>query len=155
MAFCSHCGAQVDEGAAFCPSCGAPVGNGPRHAEPALDPNDVAQNRGISVLSYLGPLVFIPLFARKNSPYAQFHAKQGVTMFAFWVAAAILNSLLGLIRVTRVGILTVYTTIPWYISILRYGISAFVTVLAIIGIVNAAKGQAKELPIIGGIHIVK
>ena len=106
MAFCSHCGAQVDEGAAFCPSCGAPVGNGPRPTEPALDPNDVAQNRGISVLSYLGPLVFIPLFARKNSPYAQFHAKQGVTMFAFWVAAAILNSLLGLIRVTRVGILT-------------------------------------------------
>ena len=48
MAFCSHCGAQVDEGAAFCPSCGAPVGNGPRPAEPALDPNDVAQNRGIS-----------------------------------------------------------------------------------------------------------
>lgn len=76
MAFCSHCGAQVDEGAAFCPSCGAPVGNGPRPAEPAFDPNDVAQNRGISVLSYLGPLVFIPLFARKNSPYAQFHADQ-------------------------------------------------------------------------------
>jgi len=32
MAFCSHCGAQVDEGAAFCPSCGAPVGDGPRPA---------------------------------------------------------------------------------------------------------------------------
>ena len=150
MAFCSHCGAQVDDSAAFCPSCGAPVGNGPRPAEPAYDPNDVAQNRGISVLSYLGPLVFIPLF-----PYAQFHAKQGVTMFAFWVAATILNSLLGLIRVTRVGIFTVYTAVPWYISTLRYGISAFVTVLAIIGIINAAKGRAKELPIIGGIHIVK
>lgn len=155
MAYCSHCGAQVEDSASFCPSCGAPLNRGPKVAEPTFDPNDIAQNRGLAVLSYLGPLVFIPLFARKNSPYAQFHAKQGFTLFVFWVAASVLNYLLGLIRVTHIGVFGIYSGVPWYIATLRYGISALVTVFAVIGIVNAARGRAKELPVIGGIHFLK
>ena len=35
----------------------------------------------MGVLAYLGILVLIPLLAAKDSKFAQFHAKQGLTLF--------------------------------------------------------------------------
>ena len=44
---------------------------------------------------------------------------------------------------------------PWYINLLIFIIGIPIIVLTIMGIVNAAKGHAKELPIIGKIQIIK
>lgn len=37
-----------------------------------FDPMDIARNKGMAVLSYLGLLFLIPLLASKDSPFAQF-----------------------------------------------------------------------------------
>ena len=181
MAFCSKCGTEIAEGVAFCPNCGTPTAAPAQPAAPeapvekaapaenfagkvaalndtpdvtgTMDAADINANKGISVLSYIGPLVFVPLFARKNSPYAQYHAKQGFNLFVVDVAVWIVTTLLGLIKVTKTkeiwGIPYEVRTTPWFISLIGWVLSIIICVLAIIGIVNAAKGKAKELPIIG------
>ena len=126
-----------------------------------FDPKDIEENKGISVLSYIGPLVFVPMFARKDSRYARFHASQGLTLFiisaAYSVTQMILTFILGLI-------------FPWKWTYGLYGGRGFIynaltailglvwipiVIMAIIGIVNAASGKAKELPVIGKFKFLK
>ncbi|NLA05547.1 MAG: hypothetical protein GX881_07535, partial [Firmicutes bacterium] len=82
-------------------------------------------------LAYLGILFLIPLLAKKDSPYSQFHAKQGIVLFIGWVAATVINviPILGQIVFVIAGL--------------------FFFVLFIIGVINALSGKAKELPLIG------
>ena len=57
-----------------------------------FDPKDVADNKVIAALSYIGILVFVPLLLKKDSKFAHEHAKQGLVMlivaiigsFVFW-----------------------------------------------------------------------
>ena len=155
MVYCRHCGAQMDDNAAYCPKCGAAANPEAKQAVP-LESNDIADNKAISILSYLGPLVFIPLFARKNSPFAQFHAKQGVTLLALNILCTIVNSLLGMIQFTRGSFFGGFVTyVPWYIQAVRYSLSACVIALAVFGIIHVARGQKKPLPVIGWIKIGK
>lgn len=58
-----------------------------------FDTKDVSDNKVIAALSYIGILVLIPLLAKKDSRFAQEHAKQGLVMliagvigsFVFWI----------------------------------------------------------------------
>ncbi len=95
------------------------------------DSNDIQENKVIAALSYLGILVLVPLLAKKDSPFCQFHAKQGLVLLISWVI---------------IGFVAVIPILGWIVSI--FG-SLFLFVLFILGIVNALGGQAKELPIIG------
>lgn len=184
MSFCSKCGAELNGGGNFCPSCGAPVEKAQRTEQSQqnqqtqsgfgatisslndtpdstvdYDKTDIDQNKLMAALSYLGPLVFIPLFVKKDSPYVQYHAKQGINMFAVWVADVIISILLGFIRVRKIryiwGFPYEYMGTPWFVSMITCLLSLAVAALAIIGIVNALSGKAKQLPIIGGISILK
>ncbi len=92
---------------------------------------DVEENKVIALLSYLGILVLVPLLAKKESPYAQFHAKQGLVLLITWIA---------------IGIITVVPIIGWIIGPIA---SIVLLIFCIIGIINALGGQAKELPLIG------
>lgn len=92
---------------------------------------DIEENKAMALLSYLGLLVLIPLLVKKDSPYTQFHAKQGLALLVAWVAIFII----GMIPI-----------LGWIVSLLG---SILLLVLCIIGIINALNGQAKELPLIG------
>lgn len=119
------------------------------------DPQDIANNKVMAVLSYLGILVLIPWFAAPQSRFARFHAKQGITMFLVQLAYSIISFLLGLIKTPHYYYFIEYMATPWYINLLIFIIGIPIIVLTIMGIVNAAKGRAKELPIIGKIQIMK
>lgn len=95
--------------------------------------NDVDENKGISVLAYISILFLIPMLAKKDSPYAQFHAKQGMVLF-----------ITGVI----IWVLSLIPVIGWFI-IGPLG-TIFIIVLAIMGIINALQGKQKQLPLIGG-----
>lgn len=105
----------------------------------------------MGVLAYLGILVLIPIFAAKESPFARYHANQGLTLCIIEVAWGIVSAILSAIFVAVYvpGILTVLSIIGWLLSI---GFLA----LAIIGIVNVCNKQMKPLPVIGEmLHIIK
>ncbi len=157
MAFCNKCGNQLPDGANNCPSCGTPVG-GTQNAQnfvnnmmntndttSQFDPQDIANNKGMSVLAYIGILFLIPLLACPNSRFARFHTNQGLVLF-----------LLGLAGSVVTGTITIIPFIGWVLGpILGVAVSIFELVLMIMGIINAAQGQAKELPLIGKISLIK
>jgi uncharacterized membrane protein len=97
---------------------------------------DVQANKVMAILAYI--IFFIPLLAAKDSPFAKYHANQGLVLFLIAVGA---NIVLGIIPI-----------IGWVLLPLA-NIAVFV--LAIIGIINAANGHKKPLPLIGGITLLK
>ena len=106
----------------------------------SFHPQDIAQNKVMAILSYIGILVLIPVFAAKNSAYAKFHANQGLILCIAEAAVGLVLGLLGLIP--YVGV--VFRIVMWVCA-----------ALSLIGFVYAILGKAKELPFIGGIYILK
>ena len=113
-----------------------------------FDPNDINQNKIMAILAYFGILVVIPIFAAKESKFARFHANQGLVLFIASVAYKIMLEIIKSIIVSISTGLLIITTI--------LGLTYLVfIVLGIMGIVNAATGKAKELPIIGKFSLLK
>lgn len=100
------------------------------------DPEDVKNNKVMAILAYIGILVLIPILCAKDSKFAKFHANQGLVLFIIEVICGALASV---------------KLIGWIFDIL--GVVA--VIFAIIGIVYAAQGKAKELPVIGNWTILK
>ncbi len=50
-----------------------------------FDKKDIEDNKGVAAISYLFLLCLVPLFLKKDSPYAQAHAKQGLSMCILWL----------------------------------------------------------------------
>ena len=175
MAYCGKCGTKVDEGVKFCPSCGNPMEapapeqqaqqtqqntaqtdfsakfanlNNTADTTAEFDQADITNNKAMGILAYLGPLVFIPMFAAKGSKFARFHANQGLTLFIACAAWSIVYSILNWI------ILAISWRLYFISSIIGLCSLVFL-VLAVLGIVNAANGRAKELPVIGKFKFLK
>ena len=159
MAFCGKCGAQLNDGAKFCPSCGAPTGSEQAQQQTYQQPqqqayapvqSDAQQNKVMGILAYLSWLVIVPWIAAKESPFARYHTNQGLVLaiveIAWWIRSAILTAIAT--AAYSLGFLAVIGVISWILGIVFL-------VFSILGIVNAAKGEMKPLPIIGGIKILK
>lgn len=112
---------------------------------------DVQQNKVMAVLSYIGILVLVPIFAAKESPYAKFHANQGLALLICEVAYNIVVRIIVTILNEALGGRLVVTLINSVLSL----VSIAFLVFAIMGIVNAVNGETKELPIIGQFKILK
>lgn len=172
MATCSQCGSQLDTGAMFCPGCGVkitqererPVTTAATSSSGAAETfqkmmdtkdqttdytqEDIERNKGITVLSYLGFLVLVPLLAAKESKFARFHSNQGLILLLAGVAFGIAYSILS----------SVLLAISWRLFFLLRIVQLMwipFTVLAIIGIFNVVNGKAKELPLIGHFRLIK
>ncbi len=108
------------------------------------DPQDIEQNKLMAVLAYLSWLVLVPLFAAKESKFARFHCNQGIVLaiaeIAVWIAFGILR------RLPLIG---------WLFAIAEGLVTLVCFVFAVIGIINAVNGKAKELPFVGGFRILK
>ena len=109
-----------------------------------FDSEDINKNRVFGIFAYIGWLVLIPIFAAKNSKWARFHANQGLVLAILSTASIIVFYLLSLIPY-----------IGWLFSVLDWIVSIGFTALMVIGIITAATGKAKELPLIGKIKILK
>lgn len=161
MAICKKCGSEIPEGANVCPSCGEPASVSAQAQNIAqnfmdtadstaeFDQSDIEQNKVMCIFAYIWFLFLIPLLAAPNSKFARFHANQGLVLFLANVALGVVFGIL----------MFIFAFIPfagWAInSILGLILSAFSLVFMILGIVNAANGKAKELPLIGKIIIIK
>jgi len=110
---------------------------------PIPDAADVEKNKVFGILAYLGILWLVPLLAAKDSPFARYHTNQGLVLFLGACAAWIVMIILGLVLVF-IPILGVTLMLLLHIALL-----VSILALAIIGIVNAANGVCKPLPVIG------
>lgn len=120
------------------------------------DASDVQENKFLALISYLGYFFFIPMIVKPYSRYLRFHGNQGLTLCLYLIAVSIVNtvitSIIGIAGYSGMGALIAVTIINSIISIIFYG--SFV-LLAAIGIYNAVKGFARELPVIGRIRILR
>ncbi len=110
-----------------------------------FDPQDITNNKVMAILAYFGILVLIPIFAAKESKFARFHANQGLILFIAGIAIYIVQTIFYSIFSLRLW---------WLISTVVGIIGLVIFVLAIVGIVNAAQGKAKELPLVGNFKIL-
>jgi uncharacterized membrane protein len=114
-----------------------------------VDQRDAEDNKVMAILAYLGILFLVPLLAAKESPFARFHTNQGIILCILGIAISIVVSILVFIVVhisVWLALLVNILSLVCYLGIL---------ILAIIGIVNAVKGEKKELPLIGKFSILK
>lgn len=109
-----------------------------------FDENDIQQNKTMSIFAYLSWLVLIPLLAAKESKFARFHCNQGIILAIVEIIAWVVLSLLSIIPY-----------VGWIFVIFNVLLSVACLVLAILGIINAVNGKAKELPVVGKIRILK
>ena len=131
-----------------------PYGNMPPEMAAVQDVND---NKLMAILSYFSLLWLVPFLTKthEKSPFVKFHLNQGILLIGMQIVYWIVWALLGLFR-TAVYIPSllgpiptgVYTR-PVWVVLITSALSIFIGVLAIIGIVNAAKGEQKKLPLVG------
>ncbi|MBO4590343.1 MAG: hypothetical protein J5698_05175 [Bacteroidaceae bacterium] len=100
-----------------------------------FDPADIQANRGMAIVAYFGILFLIPLIIAKDSKFARFHTNQGLVLFICWMMCRAL---------------TFVPVAGWVFNV----VSFLLLVLCILGIINAAQGRAKELPVIGKFRIL-
>ena len=146
MAYCTNCGREVAEEIRFCPHCGKE--QAPR-VEVIADPQDIADTKVLSILAYLGILVLVTIFAApKKSVFARYHANQGLILLIVNGIFAVIGAVLGVVghwsRILAV-----------LLSPVNMAMSAAGIFLAVIGIIHAARGEMKELPVIGKYRILK
>lgn len=167
MAFCSKCGNEMQEGAKFCDKCGASFATGEKvndtfdaikdkfenlnntaDTTKEFDAADINDNKVMAILAYISILFLVPLLAAKDSKFAKFHTNQGLVLFIISFAWAIISGMLS----------AVFLFVPLFnvvVAIIGWLVSLVLVAFMIIGIVNAATGKAKELPLIGSIKIIK
>ena len=107
------------------------------------NPEDIAQGKLMSILSYLWILFFLPLVVCPGSKFGRFHANQALVLFIVGIVLGVVGSVIGILGIS---ILT------WIVSTVL-GLADLA--LVILGIYYAATGKAKELPLIGKIRIIK
>lgn len=180
MPFCGVCGTEVSSRDHFCPTCGSPVntpedrgqqdgtedenGNFSSYVKHTyrsvldtedhtseFDELDIEDNKGFALMAYLGLLILVPVFGAHESRYARFHVSQGLNLLLsfllFSAAMAVMLALLSWIPMFQ----NVFTAVFDIAEALAGLICLW---LMGRGIIDANKGRARELPIVGGFRIL-
>ena len=134
MAYCSKCGSQLNEGDKACGNCGEPVPGAYRNTS---NSNEI----WMGILSYLGVLALIPYLVKDQTPFVRAHAVRGINLL-----------LLEVIVWVAVGVFSWVPILDGILSTLA-GLASFV--LSLIGIINVANKEDKDLPFIGTIRMIK
>jgi uncharacterized membrane protein len=85
---------------------------------------DVAQNKDIAAFSYLWIMSVIVYLLRRQSPFVRYHSKQGMLLFVI--------------------------SLPlWFVPFIGNFLELIILGAMILGFMNAAQGQWKDVPLIG------
>ncbi len=96
----------------------------PAAPAPVSDKEDIEKNKDIAAFSYLWIMSVVVFFLRRNSPFVRYHAKQAMLLFLLSI---------------------IVLFVPIISKLLELGILG----LMVLGFINAAQGQRKDVPIIG------
>lgn len=129
------------------PQSGAQEGAMAQTTAPAAEPakDDVSEQKLFAILGYILPfLFFLPLVmdSGKHSAFARFHANQQLILLIIIAGVYVLSNFLFMILMMGLAFIMPI-------------INLAILVLAIMGIINAAKGEMKELPLVGHFKLIK
>lgn len=108
----------------------------------------------LAAVGYVPLLFFLPLFVGTKEPFAKFHGRQSLVLFAtlvaFNIAVGITDLILGRILGSMFLLGFVFKAMAWLIHYpAGFVVAVAYAVLVIIGIVQAATGQYWRIPVIG------
>ena len=87
---------------------------------------DIEKNKTMAALSYAWILCLVPLLGKRDSKFAQFHAKQGLVLFAIELVASL---------------------IVWF-PVFGQLLMLALLVIAVMGIIKALNGEWWKIPFI-------
>lgn len=93
-------------------------------------------SKAVAAVSYI--VFFVPLLVARDSKYAMYHANQGLLLFVFAVAVSVIGNVIPILG--------------WFV-IGPIG-NIMIIIFAILGIINAASGKTKPLPLIGKFTLI-
>ncbi|MFM8469260.1 MAG: DUF4339 domain-containing protein [Limisphaerales bacterium] len=111
---------------------------------PGSAADDIEKNRAFAIIAYRWLLFVVGHLAAPNSKFAKYHANQGLVLGLASIVASVGCFVIGIIPfVNMIRVLAIpLLWVGWL-------------VLTILGIVNAAGGQCKPLPMIGHYELIK
>jgi uncharacterized membrane protein len=118
------------------------MSNGEEQEERTASPAEVEEGKTLAAIGYLGILFLVPLLAKKENKFCQFHGKQGAVLFGLEVIGFIVILVLFLILNIIPCVGAIIGTILW----LAYVVCA--VGLSIWGLVMAMKGEYWKMPVI-------
>ncbi len=105
---------------------------------------DLQQNKVYAIIAYISILFVVGLVVAPQSRFARYHANQGLLLCLLGFLVGALASTLGFMPF-----------VGKYAGKIGYALGLGCTILMILGIVNAARGECKELPLIGKYNLLK
>lgn len=92
-----------------------------------FDEQDVTNNKYIAALSYFGIFCLVPLLLKRDSAFAQFHAKQGLVLaiafavgsFVFWIPLIGWGAFVILVGVDIWALIQVLLGKAWRIPVIK------------------------------------
>jgi len=97
---------------------------------PDFDPRDIEENKVVAAIGYIFILCLVPLLGKKDSAFAQFHGKQALVLTIAWFMIFV------------VGIIPILGWLVFFFG------SIILTVLSVMGIINALAGKYWEIPVV-------
>lgn len=108
-----------------------------------FDQEDINKNKILASIAYFGILFFIPMVLGKKSPFARFHALQGLLMTITLLITGLIVGLLCLILQLVPDLGQIFG------GLAVFSMSVLFLIIMVFGIVTTLKGKAMELPLIG------
>ncbi len=117
---------------------GGDMNQGAPTPEPMMNQSggDASQNKGIAIAARIPILFWIPLVSGNKSPFAMFHANQ------------------GLLHLIAVFALTFVLPFTFVLAFLIPFVHLASLIFMILGMIQASKGEMKPLPVIGGYKLL-
>lgn len=99
--------------------------------------------KAITILDYIGIFCILGFFIEKDNEDVRFHTNQGLILLLFDIVLGVASVVLQLLRfIPVVG--WIFGLVSWLL-----GLAAFA--FMILGIVHAAQGERRPLPLIGNL----
>lgn len=137
MAFCSQCGATLNNGEHFCPSCGAKISEdgyaSARQDDPYAGSAATDSSRTYAILAVVFPfLFFLPLVTQPRTQFGVFWANQSLLMLLGYILS---------------GALT--------LAFIGFVAGVIIFIFWIMSIVAVCHDEMKPIPWVGSIEIIK
>lgn len=119
-----------------------------KNVKNAFEKKDIEKNKVMAGLGYI--VFFIPMIVMNESKFARFHANQILLLLIPEVAVTVIGTVLSTMLIASFSF--------WLASLISFIMLAFSIVIGVVAIINmiaAFRGEARRIPLIGHITIIK